>query len=262
MRRVFAGIALFALLVAFAQAQALYRWVDKDGKVTYSQSPPPAGAAKSVQQKNLAGSVVESTTLPYAAQVAARNFPVTLYASADCGPPCEEARGSLMKRGIPFREISVSDEKGLETLKKLTGGKSQVPVLQIGSRVLQGFEASTWKGGLDEVGYPASIPQPTRPAAKAGARSANLPLVRLFTASACGQPCQDARALLSGRGVPFEETSADSSPGAEEIRKFSESGKLPLLIVGSTVLDSFESSRYDAVIDAAGFQRPSPAPKR
>jgi glutaredoxin len=263
MRRGLAGIALIALLAAAtAQAQSLYRWVDKDGKVTYSQSPPPSGAAKSVQQKNLSSSVVESTTLPYAAQVAARNFPVTLYASRDCGPTCEEARASLQKRGIPFREISVSDDKGFEALKKLTGGKTQVPVVQIGSRTLQGYEAASWKSALDEVGYPASIPQPSRSqAAKAGMRE-NLPLVRLFTAGQCGRPCQDARDFLAGRGVPFVETSADAEAGAAEIRKFSESGRVPLLVVGTTVLDNYEPSRYDSVIEAAGFPRPALPPRR
>jgi len=35
-----------------AQAQAqVYKWIDKDGKVQYSDAPPPAGAGASVPQK-------------------------------------------------------------------------------------------------------------------------------------------------------------------------------------------------------------------
>jgi hypothetical protein len=40
--------ALFASLVAQAQ---VYKWVDKDGKVQYSDQPPPPGASKADAQK-------------------------------------------------------------------------------------------------------------------------------------------------------------------------------------------------------------------
>lgn len=253
MRRGFAGITAFALLIACAHAQPLYRWVDKNGRVTYSQSPPPAGAAKSVQPKNLGSSVVETSTLPYAAQVAVKNFPVTLYASPDCGAPCDEGRASLQKRGIPFKEVSVTDQKGLDLLKSLSG-KSQVPVIQIGSRTLSGYEAATWKNSLDEVGYPSSIASPQR--AQTAPRPGNLPPVRLFTHSQCGEPCQEARAFLAARGVPFQETAASDDEALAEVRKFSPTGKVPVLIVGTTVLDTFTPARYESVIDAAGFPRP------
>ena len=249
--------ALFLLGTQGALSQQMYRWVDKDGRVTYSQSPPPAGAAKSVQPKSLGSSVVESSTLPYAAQVAARNFPVTLYATPDCGPPCDDGRASLQKRGIPFKEVSVADAKGFELLKSLTGGKTQVPVLQVGSRLLQGYEPSAWKGNLDEVGYPSSIPVSAQAAAaKAPARGANqLPLVRLYTHPQCGQPCQEAKEFLAGRSVPYQERSADDPAALAEIRKLSEAGTVPLLVIGSTVLDSFDPVRYEAALVTAGYPR-------
>lgn len=257
MRRVFFVFAALSLLVTGVQAQQMYRWVDKDGRVTYSQSPPPAGSAKSVQPKRMDSGAVESSPLPYAAQVAARNFPVTMYASPDCGAPCDDGRASLQKRGIPFREISVGDPKGFEALKALTGGKTQVPVLQIGSRTLHGYDAIAWKNNLDEVGYPSSIftsTQASQPAAKAATRG-GLPLVRLFTHPQCGQPCEDAKAYLAGRAVPFQEISAESPAGLAEVRRFSEAGTVPLLVIGSTALDSFDESRYESAINAAGYPR-------
>ena len=257
MRSVFFGFATLSLVVTCAQAQQMYRWVDKDGRVTYSQSPPPAGAAKSVQPRRLDSSGGDSPTLPYAVQVAARNFPVTMYASPDCGPPCDDGRASLQKRGIPFKEISVGDPKGFEALKALSGGKTQVPVLQIGSRTLYGYDAIAWKNTLDEVGYPSSIftsTQASQPAAKA-ARAGSLPLVRLFTHPQCGQPCEDAKAYLAGRAVPFQEVSAGSPAGLAEVRKYSEAGTVPLLVIGTTALDSFDESRYEAAINTAGYPR-------
>jgi len=254
MRTIVTGFALLAMLIAGAHAQQLYRWVDKDGRVTYSQNPPPAGAAKSVQSKSLGSSAAESSSLPYAVQVAVRNFPVTLYATPDCGAPCDDGRASLQKRGIPFKEVSVADPKGFETLKSLSGGKTQVPVLQIGSRTLFGYDAATWKSNLDEVGYPSSIftsTQSAPTAAKAGPRG--LPLVRLFTHPQCGQPCADAREFLNGRAVPFQEVSADNPAGLADVRKLSEAGTVPLLVIGSKVLDSFDQASYESAISAAGY---------
>ncbi|MBM3346247.1 MAG: glutaredoxin family protein [Betaproteobacteria bacterium] len=258
MQRGLAVIAALFLSVAVAHAQQLYRWVDKDGRVTYSQNPPPAGAAKNVQPRSLgSGSTVESSSLPYSAQVAARNFPVTLYASPDCGAPCDDARASLQKRGIPIKEVSVADPKGFDTLKSLSGGKTQVPVLQIGSRTLFGFDAAAWKNNLDEVGYPSSIFAPAQgaPTAAKAAPRGGLPLVRLFTHSQCGQPCEDARGFLNGRAVPFQEVSAESPAGLAEVRRLSEAATVPLLVIGTTVLDSFDADRYESAITTAGYLR-------
>jgi len=45
-------LLLLALLVAgagAAQAQQMYRWTDKNGKVNYGQNPPPGVVAKAVR---------------------------------------------------------------------------------------------------------------------------------------------------------------------------------------------------------------------
>lgn len=252
-----AAVLIIALLASAASAQQLYRWVDKDGRVTYSQNPPPAGAAKSVQPRSLGSSVVETSTLPYAAQVAVKNFPVTLHTSPDCGNPCDDGRNLLQKRGIPFKEISVTDQKGLDAVKSLVG-KTQVPVLQVGSRAQSGFEASAWKSALDDVGYPASIPTPVRPAtAAAGPR--NLPDVRLYTNSQCGAVCQDARELLGARGVSFKDVPVEDADALVEPKKYSESGSVPVLVLGTVVLRGFDATRYQSALDSAGFPRPARA---
>ena len=57
------------LVSAIANAQTLYRWVDKDGKVQYSDMPPPANA-KNSQQKRLGDNLIEQDKLPYALRMA------------------------------------------------------------------------------------------------------------------------------------------------------------------------------------------------
>jgi glutaredoxin len=168
-------LALLLLLPALAQAQ-MYRWIDDSGKVHYSdQAPPPS--ARNVQKKTAPGSPSASPPLPYALQQAVRDFPVTLYTSESCDP-CVQARGLLNKRGVPYRDVNISDADRLEKLTGATG----VPVMTVGRETYTGFESGAYQAALDNAGYPGRSqlpagvqarevvkPAPTRaPAASAG----------------------------------------------------------------------------------------------
>jgi len=153
------GITL-AVLCSAVHAQ-MYRWVDKDGRVHYTQTPPPADA-KGVQKMSGAGSAstgpAASTDLPYATQVAAKNSPVTLYTTPDCGAPCDQARALLVRRGVPFREISVQDQKAIDEVTNLAGNP-QVPLLIVGAQKQAGFLEEAYDSLLTAAGYPASGPR-------------------------------------------------------------------------------------------------------
>jgi glutaredoxin len=153
-------LAAATLFAASAGAQT-YRWIDKDGRVHYSDTPPPGAAAKSVQERSgsaVSGSGTASTAnLPFAVQQAAKNFPVTLYTAENCGDACKDARALLAKRGVPYREVGVGDEKTREELKRVSGG-DVVPVLLVGRSATKGYEEESWHGALDGGGYPRSAP--------------------------------------------------------------------------------------------------------
>jgi len=151
-------ILLCSALAWTAGAAEMYRWVDKDGKVHYTDSPPPP-TARRVEEKRLGGnSSVTGGDLPYATQLAAKNFPVTLYVS-DCGEPCTQARQHLAKRGIPYTPKNpTASQTDAEALTKLVGNP-QVPVLVVGKTPpLKGYEAGSWDAALDAAGYPKSKP--------------------------------------------------------------------------------------------------------
>ena len=160
MNATIAKSALVALLGAgvlvgvTANAQTLYRWVDKDGKVQYSDMPPPANV-KNLQQKRLGDNVIEQDKLPYALRMAVQNNPITLYAN-DCGNGCDAARALLNKRGIPF--VDRNPQKDAEAARALTAlnGALEVPTVAIGSNKLSGFTESEWNSALDSAGYPRS----------------------------------------------------------------------------------------------------------
>jgi glutaredoxin len=158
-----------ALLAGAASAQTnVYRWVDKDGKVHFSDTPPPLDA-KSSAQKRLGGGYVDQEH-PYATQQAMKRNPVVLYTAPSCGDACVNARAMLSQRGIPFGERDVqASVPAQDALKKLIG-TLYVPVLVVGASHFQGYEEEQWNGALDTAGYPrtrAPGQSPTRPVLEA-----------------------------------------------------------------------------------------------
>lgn len=147
------------------QAQAAYRWIGKDGKVHYSDQPPPPAEASEVQQKNLrAGSVVETGGPSYGARQAARKLPLTLYTSDNCKENCRIARDFLKRRGAPFSEKVLRTAEDAAAFKQAVGTEELiVPVLQAGSTSEKGYEEQAWGSFLDAAGYPRDNGNPAPP---------------------------------------------------------------------------------------------------
>lgn len=160
-------LAAVAVLTLSAPAQAakLYKWVDERGNVTYLDRPPPEGEGGRVEEKTLRVKPGSSGD-PTVGMLAARS-PVVLYVTAGCSP-CDTARSHLQKRGVPFREIDVSEKnpEAQEEMRKKVGQLS-VPTITVGGRVMRGYMDSLLDGELDQAGYPKTgIPVP--PAAAEG----------------------------------------------------------------------------------------------
>ena len=151
-------LSLVFLLGATAHAE-MYRWVDKDGKVHYSDQLPPSNEVKKVEEKKFGGNLIQGGNLPYATQQAAKNFPVTLY-TGDCGEVCNQAKNYLAKRGIPYSERVPSKNPADAELFKKVSKENLIPLLQVGSTQLKGFDESAWTVALNQAGYPATNPFP------------------------------------------------------------------------------------------------------
>jgi hypothetical protein len=154
----------FLFLVAASAAHAeTYRWVDAEGKVHYSDRPPPASAKQVERRKSTAAKPgADEGQLPYVLQQAVKNFPVTLYIT-NCGDGCDRARKLLSKRGIPYTEKDAADAETQEEMKKLIGANLEVPILKVGRTVVRGIEEGQWNNALDAAGYPQTAVIPPRP---------------------------------------------------------------------------------------------------
>jgi len=146
------------MLVASATlAQAVYRNVDKNGKVTFSDQPPTASTQPAAPRTG-ASTVATNAGLPYELRQVAQRYPVTLYTGEECAP-CGAGRSLLITRGIPFDEKTVKSNDDLQALQRLSG-KTSLPLLTIGTQQLNGFSDSEWSQYLDAAGYPKSSQLP------------------------------------------------------------------------------------------------------
>jgi glutaredoxin len=158
MRTVIFAVLLGAACAASAQ---LYRWTDDKGRVHVTDTPPPPTATDVRKRAADTGpATAVSSNLPYAVQLAAKTYPVTLYTAPDCAP-CGTARALLNQRGVPFSEVSVTGEKESDQLRKAVGSLA-VPSILVGSSVQKGFEPGTYNALLDDAGYPRAGIVPPR----------------------------------------------------------------------------------------------------
>ena len=147
-----------------AQTQQVYRYIDVDGRVVYSDKPPPP-TAREAQAKRIGANSIETSALDFATQQAQERYPVTLYSFA-CGVICDTAQGVLNKRGVPHTIVDVGQSDGADKLKKLTGGLD-APTLQVGDQYAVGFNETRWQGMLSDAGYPKTPPPRTAPVGRA-----------------------------------------------------------------------------------------------
>jgi glutaredoxin len=146
--------ALVAAAALLAQAQQVYRIVGPDGKVTFSDKPPPPSANAKVSTGRAGGSDANEggAGLPFELRGAVQRYPVTLYTMIDCAP-CDSGRSLLRSRGVPFTERTVSSPQDSEALRRLAGDTT-LPLLTVGSQQLKGYSDGDWSQYLDAAGYP------------------------------------------------------------------------------------------------------------
>src|SRR5688572_9941938 len=104
--------ALLAALLCVVPAHAQYKVVGPDGRVTYTDTPPPSSSGSKVTKLGDRVSVIPQVALPLELREAVSRYPVTLYTMKTC-EPCDAARQFLRTRGVPHTErLIVSGEDG------------------------------------------------------------------------------------------------------------------------------------------------------
>ena len=139
--------AVLGLVVGLAAApvlaQGIYRIVGPDGRITYSDQPPPANVnARPVGSATANSAASANAQLPFELRQVSSRYPVTLYTSTDCAP-CNSGRNLLNSRGIPYTEKTVTTAQDSDALKRLSG-EASLPFLTIGSQQIKGYSDAEW----------------------------------------------------------------------------------------------------------------------
>lgn len=163
-----------ALCASSSFAQQLYRHVDADGRVTYTDRAPSINNS-TVTRINASGSSSQKMAhLPYELREVATRYPVNFYTKDNCAP-CNSGRDFLRARGIPFTEFTVNTPEDMHAYKKISDGSNSFPFLRIGGQKITGFSSSDWGSYLDAAGYPSESKLPSTYTAAAAAPLAPLP---------------------------------------------------------------------------------------
>ena len=76
--------------------------------------------------------------------------------------------------------------------------------------------------------------------------------VTLYTTLPC-DACNEARAMLMERGIPFSEKTVNTQADQAVLKKAGSAGQLPLLLVGRGKQIGYDQATWDALLTDAGY---------
>ena len=207
------GLAVGAMVSFQAQAQQVYRIIGPDGKLVFSDRPPPVPTLDTrVSEVNVSGGTGKPAPagVPFELRQVVLKYPVVLYTGDNCAP-CSAGRSLLTSRGVPFSEKTVKTEADMAALQSLSG-EAVLPLLTIGGQRLKGFSSAEWTQFLNAADYPKSsvllpsyrMPRPLPLAAE--------PL--LPTSPASGEGSKPKAVMPTPAARPAQTPAADSNPAS------------------------------------------------
>ena len=149
MFRLHLPILLIAATCIAPAGAGVYKWTDAEGRVHYSDSPPPDRQAAQVKIKvnSISGPAVVSAVK--AGAVAKER--VRIYTTTWCGY-CKKAKAQLAARGVAFHEIDVETSDSGHREYVALGGRG-VPVILVGSQRMDGYDAGRLDAMLQSARY-------------------------------------------------------------------------------------------------------------
>ena len=85
--------------------------------------------------------------------------------------------------------------------------------------------------------------------------------VTLYVTGGTCEPCDSARQLLRGRGIPYNEKQAITAEDSEALERLSGGRDVPTLTIGAQTLRGLSNEVWNSYLDGAGYPRESRLPK-
>ncbi len=139
--RFWIGVVVSTCLLTPVVYGEIYKWVDKSGKVHFSDTKPAGGVVEQVAVK------VNTITSPSISESdfldALDRRQVVMYSAVWCGV-CKKARRYFQQQGISFKEYDIeASRKGRQDFAKLNG--RGVPIILVGKQQMSGFSADRFQ---------------------------------------------------------------------------------------------------------------------
>ena len=146
----FLFVSLLIGAVAVSASAEIYKYVDADGKLHFTDDPNAASGAETVQLRPT--NTISSGAPPRSQTVetlpAATKFPkVELFVTSWCGY-CKKAEAYLQEKGVPFTVYDIEKDLQAARRKDSLTSKRGVPFALIGDQRLTGFSASAYERAL------------------------------------------------------------------------------------------------------------------
>lgn len=125
-------LILLAMLFAVPASAGVYKWTDAEGRIHYTDSPPPASRATPLKLQTHTGLAEVSRTT-------GADSGVTIYTTEWCGV-CTRAKAFFRQNGVPFTEWDVEKTEYGAIKHRQLGGRG-VPVITVGTEKMMGFES-------------------------------------------------------------------------------------------------------------------------
>lgn len=132
-------LLLLALLLPAADLPAeIYKWVDEQGQVHYSdQKPDDRPVTEVTEDPGSYQGIGYGTVEIGAPEAAPRKERVVMLSASWCGT-CKKARTYFRRNGIPFREYDIETSRTGKRLYEQLGANG-VPVILVGKKRMNGF---------------------------------------------------------------------------------------------------------------------------
>jgi glutaredoxin-like YruB-family protein len=150
-------LLLLAMTVSGVGAGALYKWVDQDGVVHYSDQAPEEADARDVETRpavtgrpSAASEEAASTPTPTEdASNSREDLDVEIYTTSWCRY-CQQAKDYFLARDIPFKEFDVEKDRAAARRLKRYNPRGGVPVTVIKGRPIIGFAPAAFDRAITQ----------------------------------------------------------------------------------------------------------------
>ena len=153
---IFTLVFLFANSMLPVAASTLYKWIDSEGNIIYSDEPPSGNVEFEEQifeDEAAEGTASQSKSVELLIEEAALKNPVSLYTVPECDT-CDLIRLYLTRNRIPFAEKNVENNISMQQELKQKSGSISVPTLSIGDAVMDGYSRTAIRVELVNHGFP------------------------------------------------------------------------------------------------------------